>query len=60
VQTITARKECLDASHRYFALEPFFDPNTSAVTIIKLCTNCPKMIRYDLNLSNRESATVIE
>jgi hypothetical protein len=55
-----ARRECESTYHRFFALEPFFDDKTGAVTIITVCTNCSKLVRYDLNLSTQDAAKILE
>lgn len=55
-----AKRECEPTYHRFFALEQVIEENTGAVTLVIVCTNCGKPIRYDYNLNNRESFKVIE
>jgi RNase P subunit RPR2 len=53
-------RECDPTYHRYFALEPFFDDKTGAVTVVLVCTNCGQPKRYDFNLTRVEPIKVIE
>lgn len=54
------QRECEPTYHRYFAMEPMQDEKTGGVTIILVCTNCGKPIRYDLNILNTEPIKVVE
>lgn len=55
-----ARKECEPLYHRFFAMEPMIEENTGKVTIVLVCTNCGKPIRYDFNVNNRERIEISE
>ncbi len=54
------QKECDPTYHHYFALEPMLDEKTGAVTIVLVCTNCSKPVRYDFNIFNTEPFKIIE
>jgi len=54
------RVECEPGYHRLFALEPFCDEKTGAVTVVLVCTSCGHPIRFDFNVLNTEPFRVIE
>jgi len=58
--TIQKPTECEPTYHYYYALEPFTDPVTGAVTVLALCTKCSNLVRWDLNLNTREPAKAID
>ena len=54
------QKECEQTYHRYFALEPMLDETTGGATLVIVCTNCGKIVRYDFNVLNTEPVRIVE
>jgi len=53
------QKECESTYHRYFALEPFAK-DTGEVTIVLVCTQCGRPLRYDFSINEKEAVKVTE
>ena len=53
------KRECDPLYHHFYALEPFAK-ETGEVTILLVCTNCGKPIRYDFHLDKVEGVKVTE
>jgi hypothetical protein len=52
--------ECEPDQHRFFALEPFQKEYTGLTTILTVCTQCGKPMRYDLDLDKIEPIQITE